>query len=143
MPAEASLQGEISRVVFTSEDSGFTVVRIDVRGRRAPVVAVGRMPGVREGETIKVQGRWKTDPKFGEQLEVLEFETVLPQTEEGIRSYLASGMIHGIGPKLAARIVETFGDRTLDVLDEHPERLSEVEGIGAKKVASLKDAWKK
>lgn len=142
MPQPDSIEGQVSKVVFTSE-TGFTVVRVSVAGKRQPVTVVGKMPGIREGESIKVSGRWKSDPKFGEQLEADTYEAVLPQSEAGIRSYLASGMIHGIGPKLAERIVEKFGAKTLDILDADPSRLGEVEGIGAKKVASLKEAWGK
>ena len=135
------LTGEVDKVVFAAEESGFSVVRIRVPGRRETVTVVGRMPGIREGETIKVEGHWKTDPKFGEQLEVERFETVLPATAEGIRRYLASGMVKNIGPKMAERIVDKFGDKTLEILDEHPELLGNVEGIGPKRVASLKTAW--
>src|SRR4051812_713245 len=136
-----AMTGEIEKVVFAAEESGFSVVRIRVEGRRNPVTIVGRMPGVREGETIKVEGQWKNDPKFGEQLEVQRFESVLPATTEGIRRYLASGMVRNIGPKMAERIVEKFGEKTLTILDERPELLGDVEGIGPKRVASLKAAW--
>ena len=138
--ATEQFQGQIDRVVFTAE-SGFTVAKVKREGHREPVTVVGRMPGLRPGETIEVKGRWKTDPKFGEQLEVESYQAVLPATIEGIRRYLASGMVKNIGKEMAKRIVATFGDKALEVIEHHPDRLADVEGIGPKRVASIKAAW--
>lgn len=138
--AEEQFQGEVDRVVFSSE-SGFTVARVKRPGTRDPITVVGKLPGLRAGETIHVKGRWKLDPKFGEQLEVDSYRAVLPATVEGIRRYLASGMVKNIGPEMAKRIVAKFGEKTLQIIDDHPERLAEVEGIGKKRVAAVKVAW--
>lgn len=139
-PAEEAFQGQVDRVVFTAE-SGFTVAKVKREGRREPVTVVGRMPGLRAGETIEVKGRWKHDAKFGEQLEVESYQAVLPATVEGIRRYLGSGMVKNVGKEMAKRIVATFGDKALEVIEHHPERLADVEGIGPKRVASIKAAW--
>ena len=94
------------------------------------MTVVGSMPGLQAGEMLRVRGRWVQNPKFGRQFEVEQFETVTPSTELGIRRYLGSGMIKGIGPKMADRLVDAFGANTLDVLEDDDARLQRVDGIG-------------
>lgn len=141
-PVEQSLRGEILRVVFASDDGEYVVVRLR-SGDLAEHTLVGALGGLLEGQEIEAKGRWETHKDHGRQLRVSEFRALLPTTEEGIRRYLASGLIHGIGPKYAERIVAHFGVETLTVLDNYSERLREVPGIGKKRIAEIRSAWEK
>src|SRR4051812_25216304 len=132
-----SVDGEIVRVTFESEESGFRVVRVAVEGRSQPEVWVGVFPQVPPGTRVRATGRYERDPKHGEQFKVDTLLTVAPSTLEGIERYLGSGMVHGVGPVYAKRIVETFGMETLEVLDRAPERLAEVPGLGAKRAQEV------
>ena len=134
-----TLEGEVDRIVFADDDNAWMVIRFLVEGDR--ISAVGALPGIREGEMLRLTGRWKTHPKFGKQLEV---ESVLPVTHTtlaGVRRYLGSGLVPGIGEGFAGRLVEHFGDRTLEVIEKQPERLGEVPGIGPKRLARIRAAW--
>lgn len=129
----ATVEGTLERIVFANVESGWSVVRLQVAGQREPVTAVGHLLGVSTGENLRLSGSWVVDPKHGRQLQVASYETVLPATVVGIERYLGSGMIRGLGKKMAARVVEAFGLETFDVIENHPERLTEVEGIGRKR----------
>ncbi len=109
----------------------------------AAVTVVGYLAGVSLGETIKINGRWETHPKFGQQLKIDSFEVTLPAGIDGIRTYLGSGIVKGIGPSLAARMVKAFGAQTLEIIEGYPERLVEVDGIGKSKAALIQSAWSK
>ena len=110
-------------------------------GLTAAVTVVGYLAGVSLGETIKVTGRWETHPKYGQQLKIDSFEVTLPAGIDGIRTYLGSGIVKGIGPSLASRMVNAFGAETLEIIEGHPERLVEVDGIGEAKAALIQSAW--
>ena len=133
------LEGEVIRTVFANQDNGWTVLRMDVDGELLTVV--GNLHGVKEGEALRLTGRWSVHPKFGKQLEVESFLPVEPSTLEGVRRYLGSGLVPGIGEAYAARLVAHFGATTLDVIQKAPERLSEVPGIGPKRIARIRKAW--
>ncbi|HMB71518.1 MAG TPA: ATP-dependent RecD-like DNA helicase [bacterium] len=135
-----SLTGTVARVTFRSEDTGYTVLRVSPEGDERTLAVVGRMPPLAVGERVRAVGRWVEHPKFGRQLEVESLERMTPRTAEAIARYLGSGLATGIGPKLAERIVETFGDRTLEVIDERPGELARVPGVSPKKAAALADA---
>ncbi len=135
------LEGRIDRLVFSGGDGAFTVARMAVEGERELVTVVGALFGVPSGAHLRLRGRYETDPRFGRQFRVNSFTEVAPQTLEGIRRYLGSGLIKGIGPEFAARIVERFGIKTLEVLDRVPERIREVPGIGRGRAESIKQAW--
>ncbi len=137
-----SMEGVLERITYANEDSGWMVAQIQAPDGGVPVTVVGTMPGVQIGETLRVRGRWVQNKKFGRQFEVERFETVVPSTELGIRRYLGSGMIKGIGPKMADRLVDAFGAETLEVLEEDDRRLQRVEGIGPKRAQWIRDAWK-
>jgi exodeoxyribonuclease V alpha subunit len=137
-----TLDGTLERVVFASEQSPFCVVRVAVRGRRDPVTAVGPLYGVQAGEALRLTGRWVEDRKYGEQFKVESWLTVQPSTLLGIEKYLGSGLVPGLGPVMARRLVAHFGLETLDVVDHQPERLVEVEGIGAVRSRRIRDAWR-
>src|SRR6266851_3956301 len=137
----ATLEGVLDRVAFANEESAWSVVKIAVPNRREPVTAVGNFLGVQPGEYLTLKGQWVHDKKYGEQFKVESFKTVVPATLAGIERYLGSGMVRGIGKVMAARLVERFGKETLDIIDQHPERLREVEGIGRVRSEQIEKAW--
>jgi len=137
----ASLEGVLERVVFTNEESAWSVVRLIVPGRQDLVTAVGNLLGIQPGENLRLAGEWIDDPKYGRQFKVSSYQTVPPSTVGGIEKYLGSGLIRGIGKVMASRLVKAFGKETLDVIENHPERLREVEGIGAGRSSAIRSAW--
>ncbi len=135
-----TLEGTVERIVYENEETGFFVGRLLVRGT-GPVSFVGNLMAISEGETIRIEGRWVDDKRFGRQVRVSSYETVLPTTTEGIERYLGSGLIEGIGPVFARRLVEAFGVETLRVIDQEPKRLLKVPGIGRKRAQQIREAW--
>lgn len=119
----------VSRKIFTAADSGFSVFKVSILGSRESVTVVGRLPEVKVGDFLLLEGEEVDHPKFGHQIRVDQFQFFLPQDEEGIGQFLSSGRIKGIGPKTAQKIINRFGSRTLQVLEEDPERLKEIRGI--------------
>ncbi len=138
-PAQ-TLEGVIERIVYSNEETAWTVAMLDC-GSAGPVTAVGVMAGVVEGDHVRLTGRWRRDPRFGEQFAVETARLVAPTTSAGIKKYLASGCFPGVGEAVAARLVECFGEATLEVIGQRPERLLEVPGIGPKRAEALHDAW--
>jgi exodeoxyribonuclease V alpha subunit len=136
-----SLSGQIERITFTNEENGFTIARVKVAGRHEPVTVVGTLMAPMPGEILDMRGEWANHPRFGRQFKVLEYRTKVPATVYGIRKYLGSGMIKGLGPVMAGRIVDKFGKKTLDIIDNQIKRLSEVAGIGQKRIAMITKAW--
>ncbi len=136
-----NLSGQIERITFTSEETGFTIAQVKVRGRRDLVTAVGNLLAPAPGEVLEMHGEWTRHPRFGEQFKVNEFKTKTPATVDGIKKYLGSGLIKGLGPVMAGRIVERFGKQTLKVIESQIERLAEVEGIGQKRIGMIAGAW--
>ena len=140
-----TLTGEVERVTYENEATGFRVIRIgSLEGggaRRGAMPAVGTFPAVGPGTRVRVTGEFVQDAKHGEQFRVETLMPIAPSTLAGLEKYLGSGLIHGIGPGFAKRIVATFGLQSLSVLDEHPERLSEVSGIGERRVEEIKKTW--
>jgi exodeoxyribonuclease V alpha subunit len=135
------LSGQIERITFTNEENGFTIARVKVWGHRELVTVVGNFTLPAPGETVRMQGQWTTHPRFGEQFQMVSYQSRVPATVAGIRKYLGSGLIRGIGPKMAERIVKQFGKNTLDIIDQHPEKLIQVEGIGQYRIAMIQQAW--
>jgi exodeoxyribonuclease V alpha subunit len=131
----------VERITYQNEDNGFCVLKVRAKGFNDLVAAVGSMAAVNVGSVLLLSGEWKMDGKFGRQFSVSEWEEKLPATVMGIERYLGSGMIKGIGPKFARRIVEKFGTDTLDVIERTPDRLIEVGGIGQRRVTAIKKAW--
>lgn len=118
-----------------------TAARMTPRGKNYLVTIVGKLLGLQVGESLEVEGRWVDHPEHGRQFEVERYRSVLPATVEGIRRYLGSGLIKGVGPVTAKRIAETFGAYTLEVIDNQPLRLREVPGLGPKRVERIIRAW--
>ena len=135
------VEGEIERIVYESEETGFFVGRLRQEGQRELVTFVGNLMAVSPGETVRLWGRWVDDKKWGRQLRIERYETVVPNTVQGIEKYLGSGLISGIGPAFAKRLIEAFGVETLRVIDEQPERLLRVPGIGRKRASQIREAW--
>jgi exodeoxyribonuclease V alpha subunit len=136
-----TLEGVLERVVFANEENAWSVVRVAVAGYRDLITAVGNLLGVQPGENLRLSGGWISDPKYGRQFRVSSYATVTPATVNGIEKYLGSGLIRGIGKVMAARMAAAFGLATLDVIENHPERLTEVEGIGPKRRKEIVRAW--
>ena len=136
-----TLRGTLERVVFHNEENGWSVLRMRVQSKADPVTVVGAMPSPQPGIGMTVTGTWVVDARWGRQFKMESYETLLPATVEGIKHYLGSGLIKGIGKTLAGRIVEAFGEDTLEVLDNDPDRLTQVKGITVRKVSDIKLAW--
>ena len=135
------LTGQIERITYCDDESGFTIAQVKVSNRSGLVTVVGSLMAPAVGEVLKMQGVWTQHPRFGEQFKVLRYQAYVPATVSGIKKYLGSGMVRGLGPKIAERIVDHFGKETLDVIDSDAQRLAEVEGIGKKRVAMILTAW--
>ncbi|EIJ42081.1 helicase, putative, RecD/TraA family [Beggiatoa alba B18LD] len=135
------LQGSIERVTFHSPETGFCVLRVKVRGQRDLVTVIGSAPSVASGEYIEAQGQWTIDRTHGLQFKTEQLRTVPPTTREGIEKYLGSGMIKGIGEHFAKKLVAAFGEQVFDVIENNPERLLELSGIGKKRHDQVVKAW--
>ena len=131
----------IERITYHNEQNGWSVVKVSAKGYRDILAAVGTMPEVHAGSVFNLYGEWKNDPKYGLQFVFYKCEETLPVTVEGIHKYLGSGLIKGIGPVYAGKIVDAFGAKTLDILDKKPDKLSEVPGIGPKRLELIKKSW--
>ncbi|HEX3769759.1 MAG TPA: ATP-dependent RecD-like DNA helicase [Polyangiaceae bacterium] len=141
-PLQVSLEGVVERITFESPTSSFRIVKLAVDGRPDRLAIVGSFPPTAVGARVRVRGVLETDRKHGEQLRVESLIEIAPDTLAGLERYLASGLIKGVGPKLAQRIVAAFGLDTLRVLEEDPDRLREVEGLGDKRRQALARAWR-
>ena len=131
----------VERITYQNAENGYTVLKCAVKNYKDLVTVVGTMPDTHVGSVLSLEGFWKVDAKYGRQFSVEKFEETLPATVYGIEKYLGSGLIKGIGPKFARRIVEKFGEDTLDVIEENPNALIEVEGIGKVRVERIKTSW--
>jgi exodeoxyribonuclease V alpha subunit len=138
---QTDIQGQLERITFRSEENHFTIAKIKVKGHKNLVTVVGNLLPVSPGEILKLTGTWDRHPKYGEQFKFTSSETVVPATLHGIERYLGSGLIKGIGPVMAKRLVERFGMDTLEVIEKHTHRLTEVDGIGDKRIGMIRTAW--
>ena len=136
-----TLDATLERITYASEETGYTVARVATARSSDLVTVVGPLLGAQPGESLRLRGRWRSHPQYGRQFEVEAYRTVLPATVQGIRRYLGSGLIKGIGPRMAERIVDHFGEGTLQVIEEEPARLVEVPGLGPKRTAMITAAW--
>ncbi len=135
------LSGVIERITFYNEENGYTVARFVPDGKSFTVTVIGNLMGASVGESLALEGIWTNHPTHGRQFEIRKFTVQLPATIEGIRKYLGSGLIKGIGPVTAKRIVDHFGLDTLDVIENEITRLNEVGGVGAKRVEIIQRGW--
>ena len=138
---DEELSGYVEAIVFASQDTGFTVARLKEPKKKDLSTIVGSLPGLHAGENITCKGVWKSHPFHGMQYEVLEYKVEAPSDLIGIQKYLESGLVKGIGPIYAKKIVDRFGEDTLEIIDKSPFRLLEIEGLGKKKLKQLKECW--
>ncbi|MDT8304345.1 MAG: ATP-dependent RecD-like DNA helicase [Anaerolineae bacterium] len=149
---ESQISGSVERVTYYNAENGYSVLRLkpDSRGmlrfpyasgREALITVVGNLPEVNPGEWLRLRGRWTSHSEYGRQFQVEHCEQTLPATVEGIKRYLGSGMIRGVGKVMAERIVDRFGQETLEVIDEDPDQLRKIIGIGPKRIGGIKKAW--
>ena len=136
-----ALSGQVERVTFHNEETGFCILKVKVQGRKEPVAVLGSLPSVAPGEWITAQGTWEKDRDHGIQLKAHTLKTQPPTSLEGIEKYLGSGMIKGIGPVYATKLVKKFGDKVFDIIENQSKRLQEVDGIGRERRQRIKDAW--
>lgn len=138
-----SIEGTLRRYVFRNEESGFAIARIELDdANQLPVTVKGVLSGVSEGERVRVHGKWVDDARFGRQVQISSFMPVMPSTARGVEDFLRGDRVKGIGKVFAKRLVAHFGEKTLEVLENQPERLTEVDGIGAGRARTIVGAWK-
>lgn len=136
-----NLQGQIERITFSNEENGYTIARVKVYGNPELVTVVGSLLSPMAGEVIKIMGEWSNHPKYGKQFKIVSYETITPATVNGIEKYLGSGLIKGIGPVMAKRMVKKFGTETFEIIENSIDKLTGVEGIGNKRIDMIKTAW--
>ena len=133
------IKGTIESIVFKSEDSGYVVFKL--QREKDIITAVGILPYIQDGITVELKGEWTLHPQFGRQFKIEECEEILPSTEKDIEKYLSSGVIKGIGPVTAKKIINKFGEKALEILDNDIEKLRDVEGIGEKKFRVIIESY--
>jgi len=138
-PQQTQLEAVMEETIFRNDENGYSVIQ--VRVGRESITAVGTLPALAAGEQILLTGVWVEHPQYGQQWKAASCEIRKPTTLLGIERYLGSGLIHGVGPATAKLLVQEFGARTLDILSEHPERLTEVSGIGRKRAAQIAQSF--
>lgn len=139
---QATIKGQIDHITFQNDETGYIVARLVPDNHPIPITIVGNIPGLRIGEYLEINGRWIRHPKFGPQVEIDSFKPLIPASIKGIENYLGSGVIPGIGPITARKIVNHFKENTLTVLNENPQKIIEVPGIGRKTAPKIVAAWK-
>jgi exodeoxyribonuclease V alpha subunit len=135
-----SLEGELRNIVFSNESGSFVVARLNAEDGSMKTI-VGNLAGVKAGEFLRLQGEWVENAKFGKQFQVATYLVQSPKTLVGLERYLSSGVLPGIGPKTAERIVQEFGTSTLEILEKQPEKLRKISGIGANRIEKIIAAW--
>ena len=140
-PGLSTIQGQIERVTFHNDETDFTIAKLKVCGHRDLVTVAGTLMAPTPGQVVRATGGWINHPKFGEQFKIVRYTTLIPATVAGIEKYLGSGLIKGIGPVMAKRMVKKFGEDTLKVIEEDAEKLQDVEGIASKRVTMISKAW--
>jgi len=139
--SQDSLSGVLNRIIYFNEETSYCIGELQTPDSKLPVTILGKLPGVQCGETLRLNGDWTRHPQHGNQFKIETFQSQLPASVHGIRKYLGSGMIHGIGKSYANKIVDHFGADTLRVISEDSGRLHEVPGIGRQRAKSIKAAW--
>jgi len=137
-----TIQGNIEKIVYRNEENGYVIAKITVdKNEEKLTTVVGKMASINIGETCELKGEWVNNPKYGWQFSFSDYQLILPTSLLGLKRYLSSGLIKGVGPATADRIVKQFGDKTLEVLENDLQRLTEVEGIAEKRVEIISKSW--
>ena len=136
-----ALSGTVESIIYRSEDTGYTVCRVDVEGHSGPATLVGNCAAMWMGEEVRATGKWIRHKQHGYQFQADSIKCIAPTSVKGIERYLSSGMIRGIGKELARRLVKKFGTGTLDIIEHHSKRLQEVDGIGPTRRQRIKESW--
>ncbi|MGE0127760.1 MAG: ATP-dependent RecD-like DNA helicase [Blastocatellales bacterium] len=136
-----TITGSVERVTYHNEQNGYTVLRFQIPGHGEPIIVVGNFSAVSPGESLRLTGWWTTHPQYGDQFKAVDYAVTRPATIAGIQKYLGSGLIKGIGPVTAKRIVEHFKEKTLEVIESEISRLGEVKGVSRKRVEMIQRAW--
>jgi len=137
-----ALEGCLDRIAFYNPENHYTIAKFRPRGAQAAITVVGFMPEPTAGELLKLDGTWETHARYGQQLKIIRFEVLLPATIDGIRKYLKSGVIKGLGAKTISRLIGHFGDQTLIIIETAPEKLTDVKGIGKTIAKQIAESWK-
>ncbi len=140
-PKVNRIEGQLERITFRSKENHFMIAKLREAKTNSLVTVLGHFPEPRPGELLRLRGRWETHPRYGQQFKVTAFEVLLPAGVEEIRRYLTSGLIKGVGPKTAERLIAHFGEEALGVIEQSPHRLTEVNGIGDDKAQRIAQAW--
>ena len=135
------IRGVVERITYQNPENGYSVLRVAVKGYNELITVVGNLVDANVGSVLLIEGDWKVDKKYGSQFIAQKWEETVPATVFGIEKYLGSGLINGVGPKFAKRIVNLFGTDTISVIEDAPERLNEVDGIGKKRVEMIVKSW--
>jgi exodeoxyribonuclease V alpha subunit len=138
---QTEIEGIVERFTYQNEENGYTIARLIPTHQSSEITIVGNLMGVNVGQSLKITGMWVKHPQYGQQFEIQSYTYNYPATIEGLRKYLGSGLIKGIGPVAASQIVDTFGLETLEIIETNPDRLTDVPGIGPKKAAIINTAW--
>lgn len=141
-PMKIDLKGQVEHITYRNAENGYTVLRVSVKGYPSPVTVFGFMAEPAEGELVSFEGHWEDNSRYGMQFHFEKYESSIPTSADGIEKFLGSGLIKGVGPATARKIIDMFGERTLSVLDESPHLLSEVKGITPEKAASIGESWR-
>ncbi len=137
------LEGLLEHITYHNPENHYTVARLSIGKPNKKVTVIGFMAGINPGQSLLLSGTWETNSKYGQQFKVSSFEVTLPETIDGIRKYLESDYIRGIGPLMANRLITHFGADTLDIIENSPERLTEIKGVGREKASLISESWKK
>ncbi|MBW2220443.1 MAG: hypothetical protein JRF40_13295 [Deltaproteobacteria bacterium] len=137
-----TIEGHLERITYVNPDNHYTIAKLKPRNTNGLVTVIGSMPAVIPGQMLKIKGNWETHSKYGQQFKIKSYEITLPATIEGVRKYLASGIIKGIGSSTANRMINRFGSKTFEIIEKNPEKLIEVKGIGKKTAALIHNTWK-
>ena len=135
------IQGTIEDIVFQNEENGYIIAHLN--DNKEKITVVGIVPYISEGQNLKLTGEWVNHPQFGKQFKINYCEEIIPSSIAGIEKYLASGVIQGIGPVTAKKIVQHFGENTMNILDNEIERLKEIDGVGEKKIKLIFESYSK
>ncbi len=138
-----NIEGQLEHIIYHNPSNHFTVARLRVRSTHSLISITGTMPNPTIGENLTIHGQWQSHPKYGQQLQIQSFESVLPSSINGIRTYLTSGAVKGVGSKTAKRIIEQFGSQTLHIIENDPHKLIQIKGIGLKTAETIAQDWKK